>query len=91
MKSINEYLNRNIYEGLSKEELMKKIESLKTENEKLGEESDELFNSYATETEEDFWNDAPEDAIKRNDEIWDQISDNTNEINKLYKELQKIS
>lgn len=92
MKSLKELLlSESINESLSREDILAKIKELKTENDKLGDESDDLFGDYCDERGEDsFWELAPTWAQKRNTFIWDTIEKNDAEISKLYKQLNSM-
>ena len=95
MKSLVECLSSDIFEGLSKEQLLKKIEEINKQITSLENESDELFGEYCEFDEDDnmdeesFWLNAPFEEQERNSQIWDEISKLETQKAKLYKMIQK--
>lgn len=98
MKNITEYLNINesefINEASDKDKLIKKLKTLKAKRQKLWDDSDELFASYSDEgeeySEENFWNNADKDALKKNTKIEDELEKVNREINKVEYQLTHI-
>ena len=102
MKQITEYLQNtisaNVFETMNPEQIIARIKELKDENDKLGDESDELVYQYGCDDttgedevdEEVFFNTAPDDVLARNSQIWDEIAKNEAEIAKLRKQLAQI-
>ena len=102
MKQITEYLQNimssTVFEAMNPEQIIARIKELKDENDKLGDESDELVYQYGCDDttgkdevdEEVFFNTAPDDVLARNSQIWDEIAKNEAEIAKLRKQLAQI-
>ena len=98
MKNITEYLNINesefINEAADKDKLIKKLKTLKAKRQKLWDDSDELFASYSGDdeeySEENFWNNADKDALKKNTKIEDELEKVNREINKVEYQLTHI-
>jgi len=98
MKNITEFLNINeselIYEASDKDKLIKKLKTLKAKRQKLWNDSAELFSSYSDRddeySEENFWNNADKDALKKNSKIEDELEKVNREINKVEYQLTHI-
>ena len=98
MKSLVECLSSDIFEGLDKEKIFKKIEEINRRIMSLEMESDEIFGEYCDFDEDDniideesFWRNAPFEEQKRSTQIWDEIASLDEQKSKLYKMLQKIN
>lgn len=98
MKNITDFLNINesefINEASEKDKLIKKLKTLKAKRQKLWSDSDELFASYSDKdeeySEENFWNNADKDALKKNTKIEDELEKVNREINKVEYQLTHI-